>query len=104
MDKQLAILMHLIETKYLSRPSISDEEKPSKSVAVDFSRIFHFLALDVISELSFSGAFGFLQKDEDLYHCIEINEGGLRFSEMDCGLVLYVEGDVEVAFQSIRPK
>lgn len=78
-DKQLVTLVQLIETKYLPRSSASNDGKTSVPVPVDFSRLFQYLALDVISELSFSGAFGFLRKDEDLYKCIEINEAGLKF-------------------------
>lgn len=41
------------------------------------ARIFQFFALDVIGDISFSGAFGFLSEDKDLYQLNEINESGL---------------------------
>lgn len=78
-NEQLCTLMRLIETKYLSHPLASKDKKRPTAVPVDLARIFHYLALDVISQLSFSGALGFLSKDEDLYQCIEINEAGLHF-------------------------
>lgn len=76
-DKHLAALVHLIETKYLSDSSVSGHGKVSVSVPVDMGRIFQYVAFDIIGELSFSRSFGLLGKGEDVYKCVEINEASL---------------------------
>jgi hypothetical protein len=65
-DAQIASLIHLIETKYLS---ISDNYRP-----MDFGEKASFFTLDVISELAFGQAFGYLEHDNDVYDYLKITK------------------------------
>jgi cytochrome P450 len=58
-DEQLHKLFHLINSKYLARPS------EGIFSTVDLSRITNFFTLDVISKIAFGETFGFLDHDED---------------------------------------
>ena len=58
-DTQIAKLIHLIETKYLST---DDSYRP-----MDFGEKASFFTLDVISELAFGESFGYLEADRDVY-------------------------------------
>ncbi|PHH62642.1 hypothetical protein CDD82_1985 [Ophiocordyceps australis] len=58
-DKQIAAFVRLIECKYLSTAT---DYRP-----MDLARKCNYFALDVISELGFGAAFGFLAEDRDLY-------------------------------------
>ncbi|POR38914.1 Putative cytochrome P450 [Tolypocladium paradoxum] len=68
MDKHIASFVSLIERKYLSTPG---EYRP-----MDMAIKCNYFALDVISELGFGAAFGFLREDRDLY---QYNEKTRRF-------------------------
>lgn len=57
-DDNIAKLIRLLETKYLSTTT---EFKP-----VDMAVKFQFLTLDIISEIAFGNAFGNLESDEDI--------------------------------------
>lgn len=65
-DLQIANLVHLIETKYVST---SDSYRP-----IDFSEKASFFTLDVISELAFGEAFGYLENDSDVYDYLKITK------------------------------
>jgi hypothetical protein len=58
-DEQIAKLVRLVETKYLSTV---DSYRP-----IDFGEKASFFTLDVISELAFGEAFGYLDADGDVY-------------------------------------
>ena len=58
-DKHVAKLVRLLDDKYISRPG---QYRP-----VDMALKCNYFALDVISELGFGAAFGFLDHDRDLY-------------------------------------
>ncbi|KEY73162.1 hypothetical protein S7711_04128 [Stachybotrys chartarum IBT 7711] len=64
MDLHVAKLIRLIETKYIST---SQDYRP-----MDFAQKMQYFALDVISDLAFSRAFGYLEKDADLHDYIKI--------------------------------
>jgi hypothetical protein len=61
--------MDLIDRKYISTPT---EYRP-----VQFFRKTSFFALDVIGDISFGDAFGFLNQDQDLYRYNEIHDESL---------------------------
>jgi hypothetical protein len=65
-DLQIAHLVHLIETKYIST---SDNYRP-----LDFGEKASFFTLDVISELAFGEAFGYLENDNDVYDYLKITK------------------------------
>jgi len=65
-DKHIAELINLIERKYLSTPT---QFRP-----IEFAHKSQYFALDVISELGFGAALGFLSQDKDLYDYLEIND------------------------------
>lgn len=67
-DKHVAGLVRLIEAKYLSR---TGDYRP-----MDLALKCNYFALDVISELGFGAAFGFLAEDRDLF---SYNERTRRF-------------------------
>ncbi|KAJ5016270.1 Cytochrome P450 monooxygenase lolP1 [Colletotrichum sp. SAR 10_99] len=61
-DKQIAAFIDLIDTKYISTPNVfRPMDMASKST---------YFALDVISELGFGHAYGFLREDRDLYQYV----------------------------------
>ena len=65
-DDCIAKLVGLIESKYISTP---ESFKP-----LDFARKAQYLTLDIIAAVAFGGAFGFLEKDEDVFKYIETTE------------------------------
>ncbi|KAI1259970.1 cytochrome P450 [Xylariaceae sp. FL1019] len=68
-DRQLLELTRLIDTKYLSTATIY---RP-----VQFFEKMSYFALDVMGDISFGDAFGYLSQDEDLYRYHEINDESL---------------------------
>ena len=68
-DTQVANLVSLIETKYLST---SQDYRP-----VDFAEKASFFTLDVISDLAFGKAFGYLDSDEDVYDYLRMTKFAL---------------------------
>ncbi|KAH8895772.1 cytochrome P450 [Thozetella sp. PMI_491] len=68
-DKYVAVLVDLIDSKYLSTPG---DYRP-----MELSYKAQFFALDIITELALSEAFGFLVNDTDMYSFIEINDSYL---------------------------
>ena len=68
-DRQVNQLIALIDTNYISdHGTLRPFELSTKS---------QFFALDVISDVSFGNAFGFLTEDKDLYQYIEINDSAV---------------------------
>lgn len=65
-DLLIASLVHLIETKYIST---SDDYRP-----MDFGEKASFFTLDVISELAFGEAFGYLENDSDVFEYLSITK------------------------------
>lgn len=63
-ETQIAALVELIESKYLST---AREYRP-----VDFAQKTQYFTLDVISHLAFGHAFGYLSKDDDVFDYIKI--------------------------------
>jgi cytochrome P450 len=68
-DEQVAGLVSLLETKYLSTET---DFKP-----VDMARKVQYFTLDVISSLAFGKAFGYLKADADLFSYIQTTESTL---------------------------
>lgn len=75
-DLQIAKLVELIETKYISRDGTY---RP-----MDMGQKGQFFTLDVISDLAFGEAFGFLEKDDDVYDYIKITKGFIPFMIVLC--------------------
>lgn len=65
-DKNIANLIQLLETKYLSTET---DFKP-----VDFARKAQFFTLDVISDIAFGKEFGYLANDKDMFGYIKTTE------------------------------
>ncbi|KAK1534673.1 cytochrome P450 [Colletotrichum costaricense] len=65
-DRIVAHFVNLVETKYISTPK---EFRP-----IEFSHKSQYFALDVVSELSFGEALGFLANDEDLFGYVATND------------------------------
>ncbi|KAE8453907.1 hypothetical protein EG329_007683 [Mollisiaceae sp. DMI_Dod_QoI] len=65
-DKQIQNLVNLIERKYLST---STEFRP-----MDLGQKGQFFTLDVISDLAFGKAFGYLEQDDDVFDYIKITD------------------------------
>lgn len=63
-ETQISKLVHLIETQYLST---AKEYRP-----MDFSQKGQYFTLDVISDLAFGQAFGYLEQDNDVFDYIKI--------------------------------
>lgn len=66
MDKIVAQFIKVVESKYISTPG---EFRP-----IEFSHKSQYFALDVVSELSFGEALGFLVNDEDLFGYVKTND------------------------------
>ncbi|RDW80147.1 hypothetical protein BP6252_04785 [Coleophoma cylindrospora] len=65
-DENIANLIRLLEAKYLSTATIY---KP-----VDFAQKAQFFTLDVISDIAFGKAFGYLDTDDDVFSYIKTTE------------------------------
>ncbi|KAJ3575687.1 hypothetical protein NPX13_g3950 [Xylaria arbuscula] len=68
-DRQILAFMNLLDSKYLSTAT---EYRP-----VQFFQKVSFFALDVIGDISFGEAFGYLRQDIDIYHYHQINDDAL---------------------------
>jgi hypothetical protein len=73
-DRQIEKLIALIESKYISEPGVL---RP-----FELSTRSQFFSLDVISDLSFGKAFGFLTEDRDLFQYNEINNSAVPIMNM----------------------
>jgi len=65
-DQILGELIHLINTKYISTPT---EYHP-----LDFAHAAMFFVLDVVSEVGWSEALGYVRNDKDMHRYIELND------------------------------
>ncbi|KAF5722727.1 pisatin demethylase (cytochrome P450) [Fusarium mundagurra] len=65
-DKHIAKLIDLLETKYLSTDK---DYRP-----VDFAQKIQFFTLDVISDLAFGQPFGYIEQDDDVFDFIKITK------------------------------
>lgn len=65
-DRHVARLVELIRRKYISTPS---DFRP-----VEFSHRSQYFALDVVSDLGFGEAIGFLANDKDMFKFVETND------------------------------
>ncbi|KAH7413819.1 cytochrome P450 [Phaeosphaeria sp. MPI-PUGE-AT-0046c] len=65
-DLLVASFVHLIENKYLST---ADSYRP-----MDFGEKASYFTLDVISELAFGQAFGYLETDDDVFDYLKITK------------------------------
>ncbi|KAF2112117.1 cytochrome P450 [Lophiotrema nucula] len=65
-DARVSKLVALIETKYISTAT---DYRP-----MDFAQKAQYLTLDVISDLAFGQAFGYLEKDDDVFDYIKITK------------------------------
>lgn len=63
-EAQIAKLVELIETKYLST---AGQYRP-----MDLAQKGQYFTLDVISNLAFGRAFGYLEQDDDVFDYIKI--------------------------------
>lgn len=70
-DTQVANLIQLIESKYIST---SQDHVP-----LDFGEKSSFFTLDAISDLAFGQAFGYLNRDEDIYNFLSITRASIPF-------------------------
>ncbi|KAI1491184.1 cytochrome P450 [Biscogniauxia mediterranea] len=68
-DRQIFELVKLIDNKYISS---NTHYRP-----VQFFQKISYFTLDVIGDISFGGAFGYLREDCDLYNYHEISESSL---------------------------
>lgn len=57
-------------------------EYSSKGKAVDMVRLSEFFTLDVLSQIAFGKAFGYLEANEDLYDYLKINEAFMPIFEL----------------------
>jgi Cytochrome P450 len=65
-DAQISKLVELIESKYLST---AQQYRP-----MDLAQKVQYFTLDVISDLAFGQAFGYLEKDDDVFDYIKITD------------------------------
>ncbi|ORY70305.1 cytochrome P450 [Pseudomassariella vexata] len=68
-DRQIMQFVNLIDTKYISTATCY--------CPLQFFRKTSFFTLDVMGDISFGGAFGFLAEDRDLYRYNEIHDESL---------------------------
>jgi len=68
-NTQIANFVELIETKYLST---AQTYRP-----MDLGEKTSLFTLDVISDLAFGQAFGYLEKDEDVYGYLQMSKAAL---------------------------
>ncbi|KAI5456019.1 benzoate 4-monooxygenase cytochrome P450 [Mariannaea sp. PMI_226] len=73
-DDGIARFVRLIEEKYLSTDT---EYRP-----VDFARKAQYLMLDLMSKIAFGEAFGFMDRDGDLYDYLSMTETSLPMLQM----------------------
>jgi hypothetical protein len=68
-DAQIAKFVDLVETKYMSTAQTYHP--------MDLGEKTSFFTLDVISDLAFGQAFGYLERDEDVYGYLEMSKTAL---------------------------
>lgn len=70
-DTQVANFVHLLATRYVST---SHDYRP-----MDFTEKASFFTLDVISDLAFGQAFGYLETDNDVYDYLKMIKSAIPF-------------------------
>jgi hypothetical protein len=70
-NDQVANFIQLIESKYISTGQ--------DHVPMEFGQKSSFFTLDTISALAFGEAFGYLDKDEDVYDFLSITKASIPF-------------------------
>ncbi|KAG5657686.1 hypothetical protein KAF25_007719 [Fusarium avenaceum] len=95
-DAQIANFITLLETRYLST-----EEKYHP---VDFAQKVQFFTLDVISDLAFGEAFGYLEKDEDVFDFISITRSYFPVTLVMANLPIVVDLLHSRLFSGLLPK
>lgn len=73
-DTQVSKLVELIETKYLSTNQ--------HYCPMDLALVAQYFTLDVISDLSFGSAFGYLKQDDDVFDYIKIFQARIPFMQV----------------------
>ncbi|KAI8183956.1 hypothetical protein K4K54_009898 [Colletotrichum sp. SAR 10_86] len=73
-DSQLAGLMELIRRKYVTR---GEDMKP-----MDFGRVAQYFTLDVITEIAYGKAFGYMATDSDIHEYIKTTEDVVQILQM----------------------
>ncbi|KAI1849485.1 hypothetical protein JX266_004980 [Neoarthrinium moseri] len=71
-DRQLRCLVALIDRKYVSR--ISSGDKTGFCQIMDIAAITHLFALDIVGDITFGKAFGFLDEGYDFYGFLKWNK------------------------------
>lgn len=94
-DVQVANLISLIETKYLST---NEDYRP-----MEFSEKSSFFTLDVISDLAFGQAFGYLNKDEDVYDYLKMTEASIPFLMLIANVPILAEILQSRLFRKVLP-
>ncbi|KAI1352372.1 cytochrome P450 [Xylaria sp. FL0043] len=80
-DRQISRLVDLITRKYAfpyERVSATVHRDDLQPKSMDFGEKMHFYALDCIGDIAMGESFGLLDKDEDVYRIVEINDLSLR--------------------------
>ncbi|KAF5679158.1 cytochrome P450 monooxygenase [Fusarium heterosporum] len=95
-DAQISNLVTLLEIRYLSTEK---EYRP-----VDFAEKAQFFTLDVISDLAFGEAFGYLEKDEDVFDFIAITRSYFPVAMIMSSLPMVVDILHSRLFNGLLPK
>ena len=95
-DTHVARLISLFDTKYTSAP---DAPRP-----VDFAEKVQFFTLDVIGDLAFGQAFGFIEGDADMYDFISTNHAFFPFVSLIANSQLLVTLLHSRALSGLLPK
>lgn len=103
-DRQIQQFVRLIESKYISDLSSSASTGKGGCRPIDLAKTFQFLTLDVIGDISFSNAFGFLAQDRDLFDYNRINESALHIQNIAMSLPWLADLVFRWPFNLVLPK
>ncbi|KAM0435551.1 hypothetical protein ACHAQK_008112 [Fusarium lateritium] len=95
-DAQIASFITLLETKYLST---EEAYRP-----VDLAEKAQFFTLDVISDLAFGEAFGYLENDQDVFDFISITRSYFPVTLVMANLPIVVDLLHSRIFSGLLPK
>jgi hypothetical protein len=95
-DEHVARLIDLLEAKYLSS---EDQYRP-----VDIAQKIQFFTLDVISDLAFGQAFGYVEQDADVFDFIKITRSFFPVALVMANLPAVVTILHSRLFRGILPK
>ncbi|KAI4595405.1 hypothetical protein KJ359_006750 [Pestalotiopsis sp. 9143b] len=73
-DRQVRRLIDLIERKFVSHINGGSMEKTAPGQVMDIAAITHLFALDIVGDVTFGKAFGFLDQGDDSYGFLKWNE------------------------------